>query len=71
MDYNITTLQAIAAAVLTIAATLLGARWQRAKNKLSEIRQLVDSVDDAVYDDKVTEEEFRTIYQRLTTVVRK
>ena len=64
------TISIIVSATVTIAAVLLGIRWQLAKNKLSEIRKLIDAVDDALYDDSVSEEEFREIFQRLMTVVK-
>ena len=56
-------------AVVTVSAFLLGNRWQQAKTQLSEIRQLVDAVDDALYDDEVSEDEFRAIFQRLMDLV--
>ena len=67
---NIDTISIIVSAAVTIAAVLLGIRWQLAKNKLSEIRKLIDAVDDSLYDDSVSEEEFRVIFQRLMTVVK-
>ena len=67
---DLDTISIIVSAAVTIAAVLLGIRWQLAKNKLSEIRKLIDAVDDAIYDDSVNEEEFREIFQRLMTVVK-
>jgi hypothetical protein len=67
---NLDTISLIAGAVITIAAVLLGVRWQLAKNKLSEIRKLIDAVDDALRDDSISEEEFREIFQRLMKVVK-
>ena len=64
------TISIIVSAAVTIAAVLLGIRWQLAKNKLSEIRKLIDAVDDALYKDSVSEEEFSEIFQRLMTVVK-
>lgn len=62
-------LSIIVSAVITIAAVLLGIRWQLAKVRLSEIRKLIDAVDDALYDDSISEEEFREIFQRLRSVI--
>ena len=45
----------IVAAIITIAVILLGARWQIAKKKLSQIRTLIDKVDNALYDDNISE----------------
>lgn len=67
---NLDTISIIVSAVVTIAAVLLGIRWQLAKNKLSEIRKLIDAVDDALNDDRVNEEEFREIFQKLMAVVK-
>jgi len=66
---DIQTLHIAVTAVVTVPAFLLGNRWQQAKTQLSEIRQLVDAVDDALYDDEVSEDEFRTIFQRLMDLV--
>lgn len=55
--------------IFMIAAALLGFRWQLAKTKLSEIRKLIDAVDNALYDDNISEEEFREIFQKLMVVV--
>ncbi len=68
MELNIDTAQMIAATIITVAAVLLGVKWQLAKKKLTEVRQLIDVVDDALQDDKVTEEEFRNIVNRLIAV---
>jgi hypothetical protein len=65
MDVDIQTIHIAVTAVVMAAAVLLGNRWQHAKSRLTEIRQLVDTVDDALYDDRVSEEEFREIFQRL------
>lgn len=55
--------------IFMIATALLGFRWQLAKNKLSEIRKLIDAVDNALYDDNISEEEFREIFQKLMVIV--
>lgn len=68
---NIDTIQMIATAIVAISAVLMGARWQLAKKKLTEVRQVIDAVDDALQDDKVTEEEFRNIVNRLIAVANK
>ncbi len=60
----------IVAAIITIAIAviLLGARWQLAKKKLSQIRTLIDKVDNALYDDNISEQEFRDIFKALVDV---
>lgn len=65
---NIDTMHMIAATLITISAVLMGVRWQLAKKKLTEVRQLIDAVDDALDDDRVSEEEFRNIVNRLIAV---
>jgi len=58
----------IVAAIISIAVILLGARWQLAKKKLSQVRTLIDKVDDALYDDNISEQEFRDIFKALADV---
>ena len=41
------------------------------RRKIHKIRIFVDSVDDALYDDKVTEDEFRKIWETGKAVVKK
>ncbi len=66
---DLDTISIIVSAAVTVAAVLLGIRWQLAKNKLSEIRKLIDAVDDALYDDSVSEDEFKEIFQpKLDTI---
>ena len=45
--------------------------YQKAKMKLSESRQLLDDIDDAVYDDKVTEAEFRKAWDSARRLIQK
>ncbi len=40
-------------------------RYKKGKKILGEIRKTIDHVDDAVYDDKITEEEFRGGWEHL------
>lgn len=67
-----TTLQAaayITGILVTAGATLLTVRYTRLKSKIKDIRAAVDSVDNALTDDKVTEEEFREIYAGFRNVL--
>jgi hypothetical protein len=43
-------------------------RYKKGKAILAEMRKLFDHVDDAVYDDKITEEEFRQGWEKLKGV---
>ena len=44
-------------------------KWLNVSEKVKKIRILVDSVDDALRDDKITESEFRTIFGNYKAVV--
>lgn len=44
-------------------------RYQKAKKILKAIREMVDHVDEAVYDDKITEEEFRGAWEHLKGLI--
>ena len=54
-----------------ITSTVAGTAWNIAKRKLRNIRLLLDDVDDAVYDDEVSEDEFRVIFNRLKTLIKR
>ncbi|MCK9591852.1 MAG: hypothetical protein M0Q91_07580 [Methanoregula sp.] len=43
-------------------------RYKKGKKILAEMRKTIDTVDDAIYDDKITEEEFRGTWERLRGV---
>lgn len=58
----------ISTTLITIVAVFMEARWRLAKKKLTEVRELIDVMDDALDDDKVSEEEFRKILDRLIAV---
>ena len=44
--------------------------WQRFKSKLSTVRWMFDIVDDALQDDKITEEEWNGIWKAVKKVVK-
>jgi len=44
-------------------------KWFNVSEKVKSIRILVDSVDDALTDDKISESEFRTIFRNYKSVV--
>jgi hypothetical protein len=67
-----TTLQAaayIAGILVTAGAALVTVRYTRLKSKIKDVRAAVDAVDNALTDDKVTEEEFREIYAGFRNVL--
>lgn len=45
--------------------------YSNSKKKISSIRELIDNVDDALKDDKVTEEEFLEIFSHAKEVIQK
>lgn len=58
----------IASLLLTFILGLGGYRII-AKRKIKEIRKLIESVDNALYDDKISEDEFRDIFRRFKVLI--
>jgi len=44
--------------------------WAKSKLKISQIRSVIDEVDDALRDDKITEQEFRTIFSSFKALTK-
>jgi hypothetical protein len=65
------TIQTIIITVLPMLGGLLVAvkKWFNVSEKIKKIRILLDGVDDALRDDKITESEFRKIYGDYKAVV--
>ncbi len=61
----------IVSAVLFLVALLAGAYWVMAKRYLSEIRKLIVELDDAITDDRITEEEWNKIWAALMELIDK
>lgn len=58
-----------------LATFLLGlvasiAFWQKLKDKIHALRNFLTTIDDAIYDDVVTEEEFRKIWESAKKIIR-
>lgn len=53
----------------TFAIGLIGG-WAVVKKRISAIRKLVDSVDDAVKDDAVSDNEFREIWSNAKALIK-
>ena len=51
-------------------SVIAGTAWDLGKRKIKNIRLLFDEVDDALYDDVVSEDEFRIIFNRLKTLMK-
>ena len=45
--------------------------WINVKTKISQIRILIDSLDDALHDDKVSSEEFTEIFSNFKETIKK
>lgn len=45
--------------------------YTKAKERLSQARDLLDNIDDAIYDDKVTEVEFQKIFDSARRIIQK
>jgi hypothetical protein len=62
----------IIALVLPMLGGLLVAvkKWFNVSEKIKNIRILIDSLDDALRDDKITESEFRIIFGNYKQVVK-
>lgn len=56
---------------LAAAAALLMSRYQFLKKKSSELREAIIILDNAVQDDRITEEEFRQIYESFRKLLAK
>jgi hypothetical protein len=44
--------------------------WAEVKLKLVEINEFLTTVNDALYDDKVTEDEFRNVFDKFKKLIR-
>jgi len=62
----------IVSAIIAIVGSIAGATiyWQRFKTKLSQVRQLIEVVDDALYDNKVTEKEYQAIWEAVKRLLK-
>lgn len=56
--------------VVGVAAGVGGAYYLLFKKKLSKFRKFVDSLDDAIYDDAVTEAEFRDSWDKFFDLIK-
>ena len=64
----------LAPTIITVGIGILagaGGYYLIAKNKLHQFRHFIDSIDNAVIDDAVTEEEFREVYDTAKELIRK
>lgn len=66
------TIQTIMFAVLPMLGGVLVAikKWFNVSEKIKHIRNLIDALDDALRDDKISESEFRIIFGKYKMLVR-
>jgi hypothetical protein len=55
--------------IITLAIAVAGGYFLGAKRKIHQVRELLDEMDDAIQDDRVTEEEFRKIWGKVRDVI--
>jgi predicted neutral ceramidase superfamily lipid hydrolase len=67
----ITLATAIIGLISTVVAAKYGVQYQKAKSKAAKIVDLINTVYDAAKDDKVTEEEFQAIVDKVKVLVEK
>ena len=49
--------------ILPVLIGIIGGRFGFAKSKVKELRTFFTDIDEALYDDKISEEEFRKIFE--------
>ena len=59
--------ETVVGVIVTAAVTLLASwrYWTHFKTKLAALRDFIDTLDDALKDDKVTEEEYRQLWEKF------
>jgi hypothetical protein len=63
--------ETVVGVIVTAAVTLLASwrYWIRFKTKLTAIREFIDTLDDALKDDKVTNSEYEELWERFKKLV--
>lgn len=69
-DPNLDILVPLIPIVSTIVFGFFSVRWIVVKRKISLVRKLIDVVDEALTDDKITEAEFRDIFYNFYNIVK-
>ena len=65
------TILSIVLPILTIIAGIFGAKWKFGKSLISKITSLMNSIDDALEDDVITEDEAKLILKRIQSLLNK
>ena len=63
--------ETIIGVVATFAVTILATwrHWRKFKTKLKAVREFVDTLDDALYDNSVSEEEYRALFEKFKKII--
>jgi hypothetical protein len=64
---EIETISIIITAIISILATFF-TQYVLFKRKLRAVREFIDKLDDALYDDRITEEEYRTLWEKFKAI---
>jgi ribosome recycling factor len=66
-------LETVIGIIVSVAVTILAARrkFEQFKQKLTDIREFVDALDDALKDSKITEEEWQALWEHFKKLVAK
>jgi cell shape-determining protein MreC len=67
---EIETISIVITAVVSVLATFF-TQYALFKRKLHTIREFVDTLDDALQDDKVTEQEYRELWEKFKALFNK
>jgi len=67
----VTLATAIIGLVTTIVAAKYGVKYQKAKSKVGKLGELFNTIYEAAKDDKVTEEEFQLIVDKVQALITK
>lgn len=65
---DMATLTLIAALILSFLAAVFNRKWTVAKNKIHQIRVFLETLDQAVQDDKITTEEAKDLINQLKKI---
>jgi hypothetical protein len=67
---EIETISIVITAVVSVLATFF-TQYALFKRKLHTIREFIDELDNDLYDDKVTEEEYRALWEKFKAIFNK
>lgn len=56
--------------VSTLISGVFGSQWAFGKQKVSQIRDAMQTIEEALEDDKISEQEFRKIYYKFSAIAK-